>query len=44
MSGLEDPEMRLVAAEYDVPVVVMHSIETPVDPDSDVDYDDVVED
>jgi len=44
VSGLEDPEMRLVAAEYDVPVVVMHSIETPVDPDSDVEYDDVVED
>ncbi|MBV0923610.1 dihydropteroate synthase [Halomicroarcula limicola] len=44
VSGLEDPEMRLVAAEYDVPVVVMHSIETPVDPDSDVQYDDVVTD
>ena len=44
VSGLEDPEMRLVAAEYDVPVVVMHSIETPVDPDTDVDYDDVVSD
>ena len=44
VSGLEDPEMRLVAAEYDVPVVVMHSVETPVDPDSDIHYDDVVED
>jgi len=44
VSGLEDPEMRLVAAEYDVPVVVMHSIETPVDPDSDIHYDDVVDD
>ncbi|WP_254273790.1 dihydropteroate synthase [Haloarcula marina] len=44
VSGLEDPEMRLVAAEYDVPVVVMHSIEVPVDPDSDIHYDDVVED
>ncbi len=44
VSGLEDPEMRLVAADYDVPVVVMHSIETPVDPDSDIDYDDVVAD
>jgi dihydropteroate synthase len=42
VSGLEDPEMRLVAAEYDVPVVVMHSIDTPVDPDADVEYDDVV--
>jgi dihydropteroate synthase len=44
VSGLEDPEMRLVAAEYDVPVVVMHSIDTPVDPEQDVHYDDVVED
>ncbi|QLD86577.1 dihydropteroate synthase [Natronomonas halophila] len=44
VSGLEDPEMRLVAADYDVPVVVMHSIETPVDPGADVEYDDVVAD
>jgi dihydropteroate synthase len=44
VSGLADPEMRLVAAEYDVPVVVMHSINTPVDPDSDIHYDDVVGD
>ncbi|MFC7235669.1 dihydropteroate synthase [Halosegnis marinus] len=44
VSGLEDPEMRLVAAEYDVPVVVMHSVEAPVDPDTEVEYDDVVED
>jgi dihydropteroate synthase len=44
VSGLEDPEMRLVAAEYDVPVVVMHSIDTPVVPENDVHYDDVVED
>jgi dihydropteroate synthase len=44
VSGLEDPEMRLVAADYDVPVVVMHSIETPVDPSVDVEYDDVVAD
>ncbi|QLH81805.1 dihydropteroate synthase [Halosimplex pelagicum] len=44
VSGLEDPEMRLVAAEYDVPVVVMHSIEAPVDPTTEVEYDDVVDD
>ncbi|MES3518332.1 MAG: dihydropteroate synthase [Natronomonas sp.] len=44
VSGLEDPEMRHVAAAYDVPVVVMHSIETPVDPDVDTEYDDVVTD
>jgi dihydropteroate synthase len=44
VSGLEDPEMRLVAAEFDAPVVVMHSINAPVDPDADVEYDDVVAD
>ena len=44
VSGLEDPEMRLVAAEYDVPVVVMHSIDAPVVPDREVEYDDVVSD
>ncbi|CAI48830.1 folylpolyglutamate synthase / 7,8-dihydropteroate reductase / dihydropteroate synthase [Natronomonas pharaonis DSM 2160] len=44
VSGLEDPDMRLVAADYDVPVVVMHSIHTPVDPAADIEYDDVVAD
>jgi len=44
VSGLEDPEMRLVAGDHDVPVVVMHSIEAPVDPETDIDYDDVVSD
>jgi dihydropteroate synthase len=44
VSGLEDPEMRFVAAEHDVPIVVMHSIDAPVVPDKDVHYDDVVED
>ncbi|ELZ22795.1 dihydropteroate synthase [Halosimplex carlsbadense 2-9-1] len=44
VSGLEDPEMRLVAADHDVPVVVMHSIEAPVDPTTEVEYDDVVDD
>ncbi|WP_255194173.1 dihydropteroate synthase [Natronobeatus ordinarius] len=44
VSGLEDPEMRFVAAEYDVPLILMHSIDTPVVPDRDVAYDDVVED
>ncbi|MDZ7849557.1 MAG: dihydropteroate synthase [Halodesulfurarchaeum sp.] len=42
--GLEDPEMRAVVAEYDVPVILMHSINTPVDPDAEVPYDDVVAD
>ena len=44
VSGLEDPEMRFVAAEYDAPLIVMHSIDAPVVPDRDIDYDDVVED
>ncbi|SEW04897.1 dihydropteroate synthase [Halobacterium jilantaiense] len=44
VTGLEDPEMRFVAAEHDAPVVVMHSIDAPVDPDSDPEYDDVVDD
>ncbi|WP_336034584.1 dihydropteroate synthase [Halobacterium yunchengense] len=44
VTGLEDPEMRFVAAEHDVPLVVMHSVNAPVDPDEDVHYDDVVED
>ena len=44
VTGLEDPEMRFLAAEREVPVVVMHSIDAPVDPETDVAYDDVVED
>ncbi|WP_440990866.1 dihydropteroate synthase [Haloarchaeobius baliensis] len=44
VSGLGDPEMRFVAAEYDAPLVVMHSIDTPVDPENDIAYDDVVND
>ncbi|MFB6135135.1 MAG: dihydropteroate synthase [Halobacteriaceae archaeon] len=44
VSGLADPEMRFVVAEYGAPVVVMHSIDAPVVPDRDVEYDDVVED
>ncbi|RRJ30334.1 dihydropteroate synthase [Halocatena pleomorpha] len=44
VSGLADPDMRHVAADYNVPTVVMHSIEAPVDPETDVTYDDVVSD
>ncbi|SFC08358.1 dihydropteroate synthase [Halobiforma haloterrestris] len=44
VSGLEDPEMRFVAAEHDAGLVVMHSIDAPVVPDRNVEYDDVVED
>ncbi|MEZ3143912.1 dihydropteroate synthase [Halobaculum sp. MBLA0143] len=44
VTGLEDPEMRALAAERDVPVIVMHSIDAPVVPDKEVPYDDVVDD
>ncbi len=44
VSGLEDPEMRFVAAEHDAALVVMHSVDAPVDPDTEIEYDDVVED
>ncbi|WP_254525126.1 dihydropteroate synthase [Natrinema caseinilyticum] len=44
VSGLEDPEMRFVAAEHDAGLVVMHSIDAPVVPDRDIQYDDVVAD
>lgn len=44
VSGLADPDMRFVAADHDAPTVVMHSVDTPVDPNRTVVYDDVVED
>ncbi len=44
VTGLADPEMRFLAAERGVPVIVMHSIDAPVVPDKEVAYDDVVED
>ncbi|QLG49181.1 dihydropteroate synthase [Natrinema halophilum] len=44
VSGLEDPKMRFVAADHDAGLVVMHSIDAPVVPDRDVEYDDVVAD
>ena len=43
VEGLQNPEMRRLVAETGVPVVVMHSVDVPVDPDRDVEYDDVVE-
>ncbi|ELY56777.1 dihydropteroate synthase [Natronococcus amylolyticus DSM 10524] len=43
VSGLEDPEMRFVAADHDATLVITHSLDTPVDPDRTVAYDDVVE-
>ncbi len=44
VSGLEDPEMRFVAADRDVPLIVMHSIDAPVVPGKTIEYDDVVGD
>jgi dihydropteroate synthase len=44
VSGLEDPEMRFVVADHDATLVVMHSIDAPVDPAAEPTYDDVVED
>lgn len=44
VTGLEDPEMRFLAADRDVPVVVMHSVDAPVVPGRHVEYDDVVAD
>ncbi|QDX39619.1 dihydropteroate synthase [Salarchaeum sp. JOR-1] len=44
VTGLGDPEMRFVAAEYGAPLVVMHSLHAPVEPGESVTYDDVVDD
>lgn len=44
VSGLKDPDMRRVIADNDVSIVLMHSVETPVNMEPDVTYDDVVED
>ncbi len=42
VSGLEDPDLPRVAAEYDAGLVVMHSLDAPVDLDHEAEYDDVV--
>ncbi|QKY16215.1 dihydropteroate synthase [Halorubrum sp. CBA1229] len=44
VTGLEDPAMREVVADADCPVVVMHSLDAPVDPTNDPEYDDAVSD
>ncbi|MFB6105024.1 MAG: dihydropteroate synthase [Halobacteriaceae archaeon] len=44
VSGLEDPEMRFAVANHDATVVVMHSVDVPVDPTNHPLYDDVVTD
>ena len=43
VSGLSDPQMRFVASDFDVPIVLTHSINTPVDPTHIPNYHDVVE-
>ncbi|PHQ38342.1 dihydropteroate synthase [Halorubrum persicum] len=44
VTGLADPEMREVVADAGCPVVVMHSLDAPVDPTNDPEYDDAVDD
>ncbi|MEF8854383.1 MAG: dihydropteroate synthase [Haloarculaceae archaeon] len=44
VSGLGDPEMRVVVADHDATLVLMHSLSAPVDPDRIGPYDDVVDD
>ncbi|WP_372911643.1 dihydropteroate synthase [Salinigranum sp.] len=44
VSGLDDPEMRFVVADHDARLILMHSLDAPVDPDRVVEYDDVVDD
>ena len=44
VSGLDDPDMRFVVADHDASLVLMHSLETPVDPARSVSYDDVIDD
>jgi dihydropteroate synthase len=44
VSGLSDPEMRFVVADYGASLVLMHSLSAPVDPDRTTSYGDVVED
>lgn len=44
VTGLADAEMRHVVADYGVPVVLMHSLSVPVNPERYGGYDDVVDD
>lgn len=44
VSGISDPAMAPTVAELDVPIILMHSVSTPVEPDLPVEYDDVVTD
>ena len=44
VTGLADAGMRRLVADRDVPVVLTHSLDAPVDPDRSYEYDDVVDD
>ena len=44
VTGLDDADMRRLVADRAVPVILMHSIDAPVVPNKEIDYDDVVED
>ena len=44
VTGLDDSAMRELVADREVPVILMHSIDAPVVPDKEIDYDDVVAD
>ena len=44
VSGLSDPNMRFVASDLDVPIVLTHSIDTPIKLGKKTHYGDVVED
>ena len=44
VTGLDDADMRRLVADREVPVILMHSIDAPVVPNKEIDYDDVVED
>lgn len=44
VSGLSDPAMAPTVARLDVPIVIAHSLSTPVEPGLPVEYDDVVSD
>ncbi|TQQ79910.1 dihydropteroate synthase [Halonotius terrestris] len=44
VTGLDDSAMRELVADREVPVILMHSIDAPVVPGKEIDYDDVVED
>ena len=44
VTGIDDSAMRELVADREVPVILMHSIDAPVVPGKEINYDDVVED